>query len=85
MWGFRSTTPPAMTAAMSLVPVPEDLPYPATDEGRARLEADLEQKYSVVVNPTYARDGRIWLRIAAQIYNRIEDYQRLGECVLALC
>ncbi len=85
MWGFRPTIPAAMTAAMSLVPAPEALPYPPTDEGRARLEVDLEDKYSVIVNASYVSGGRIWLRIAAQIYNRIEDYQRLGECVLALC
>jgi isopenicillin-N epimerase len=28
--------------------------------------------------------GRVWLRIAAQIYNRLEDYERLAAALLAL-
>jgi isopenicillin-N epimerase len=83
IWGFRPTTPDKMIAAMALVPTPQSLPYPATDEGRTRLEAHLKEKYSIVVNPAFACDGHIWLRITAQIYNRIEDYQKLGESVLA--
>lgn len=84
MWGFRVTTPDAMTAAMTLVPAPDGLPYSATDEGRARLEIDLKDKHNIVVNPAYAHEGRIWLRITAQIYNGIEDYKKLGRAVLAL-
>ena len=85
MWGGRAATPEPMTAAMTLVAAPDGLPYPATDEGRNRLELDLKAKHNIVVNPAFAHDGRIWLRIAAQIYNEIEDYEKLGAAVLALC
>jgi isopenicillin-N epimerase len=85
MWKVPVTTPDAMTAAMALVPAPDGLPYPATDEGRARLEADLLTKHNIVVNPAFAHKGRIWVRVTAQIYNGIEDYQKLGKAVLALC
>lgn len=84
MWKFRVTTPDAMTAAMTLVPAPDGLPYPATDEGRSRLEVDLKDQYNIMVNPSFARDSKIWLRITAQIYNGIEDYEKLGKAVLAL-
>jgi isopenicillin-N epimerase len=84
MWGFRVTTPDVMTAAMTLVPVPDGLPYPATEQGRNRLEVDLRNKHNIVVNPAFAHDGQIWLRITAQIYNAVEDYKKLGEAVLAL-
>lgn len=107
MWKFRVTTPDAMTAAMTLVPAPEGLPYPATDEGRARFEVDLKDQYNIMVNPSFAsesqggrfagsrphggykqplsaHEGRIWIRITAQIYNSIEDYEKLGAAVLAL-
>ena len=127
MWEFRVTTPDAMTAAMTLVPAPEGLPYPATDEGRARFEVDLKDQYKIMVNPSFAsdsqggrfadsesqagcsqpltgtasqaqptrphgvcnkplsaHDGKIWLRITAQIYNSVEDYEKLGNAVLAL-
>jgi hypothetical protein len=56
MWAFRVTTPDDMTAAMTLVPAPEGLPYP-TDQGRAQFEADLRDKFNIVVNPSFA-DGR---------------------------
>lgn len=84
MWRFRVTTPDAMTASMTLVPAPDGLPYPATDEGRARFETDLKDKHNIVVNPSFAHEGKIWIRITAQIYNGIEDYEKLGKAVLAL-
>jgi isopenicillin-N epimerase len=84
MWRFHVTTPDMMTAAMTLVPVPGGLPYPATDEGRKRLELDLKNEHNIVINPAFADGGRIWLRITAQMYNGIEDYYKLGDAVLAL-
>jgi len=84
LWEFRDTTPDEMTASMTLVPAPGGLPYPATDEGRAWFETDLKDKHNIVVNPAFAHEGKIWLRIAAQIYNGIEDYENLGKAVLAL-
>jgi isopenicillin-N epimerase len=84
MWKFRVSTPDAMTAAMALVPTPDGLPYPATDEGRGRLEADLKDKFDIVLNPAFAHAGRIWLRITAQIYNDLGDYEKLGKNVPAL-
>ncbi|HJU12420.1 MAG TPA: aminotransferase class V-fold PLP-dependent enzyme [Candidatus Binataceae bacterium] len=85
MWRFRVTTPVTMTAAITLLPTPDGLPYPGTDEGRTRLEIDLRDKHGIVVNPAFVHDSRIWLRITAQIYNAIQDYQKLGKAVLALC
>ena len=58
MWKFRVTTPDAMTAAMTLVPAPEGLPYPATDEGRARFEVDLKDQYKIMVNPSFASESQ---------------------------
>jgi isopenicillin-N epimerase len=84
LWRFQVTTPEVMTAAMALVPVPDGLPHAATDQGRDRLEIDLRDKYKIVVNPAFVQDHRIWLRITAQMYNAIEDYEKLGKAVLAL-
>jgi isopenicillin-N epimerase len=83
-WGFRVTTPDAMTVAMTLVPAPDSLPYAATEEGRKRLKVDLKDQHDIVVNPAFAHEGRIWLRITAQIYNAIEGYRKLAGAVLAL-
>jgi isopenicillin-N epimerase len=84
MWEVRVTTPEGMTPAMTLVPAPDGLGYSANDKGRAHLEADLQDRHKIVVNPAFAYQGRIWIRIAAQIYNSIEDYQRLGKAVVEL-
>jgi isopenicillin-N epimerase len=84
MWGFCLSTPDVMSAAMTIVPVADGLPYPGTDQGRNHLERDLKDKHKIVVNPAFAHGNRIWLRISAQMYNALEDYQKLGEAVLAL-
>jgi isopenicillin-N epimerase len=84
MWKFNDRIPDAMRACMGLIPVPDDLPYPPTDQGRTRLEADLEDKCKIVVNPSIAGHGRLWLRIAAQVYNGIRDYEQLGSAVFGL-
>ena len=84
IWKVPITTPKAMTAAMTLVLAPDSLPYAATDEGRVQLGADLQNRHKIVVNPALAHGGRIWIRITAQIYNCLEDYQKLGKAVLAL-
>ncbi|MBV8774944.1 MAG: hypothetical protein JO166_21810, partial [Deltaproteobacteria bacterium] len=85
MCHFHFTTPDVMTTAMALVPAPPGLPYPATDEGRSRLEVDLREKFHIIANPALAHDGQIWLRITAQMYNHIKDYRNLADAVLALC
>jgi isopenicillin-N epimerase len=84
LWKFNDRTPNAMKACMGLIPVPADLPYPPTDQGRMRLEADLKDKYKIVATPSISSHGRIWLRIAAQIYNEIRDYEQLGHAVFGL-
>ena len=84
MWKFRVSTPATMTAAMTLVPVPDGLPYPAIEEGRTRFEVDLQSQHNIAVNPSFAHNGKIWLRITAQIYNSLEDYEKLGKAVLSL-
>lgn len=35
--------------------------------------------------PLNAIDGKIWLRLSAQAYNEIGDYERLGDVVARLC
>jgi isopenicillin-N epimerase len=84
MWKFNDRIPDAMRACMGLIPTPDSLPYPPTDQGRMRLEADLKDKCKIVVPPSITAHGRIWLRIAAQIYNDIRDYERLGHAVFGL-
>jgi hypothetical protein len=45
---------------------PNELLYPTTDEGHGDLEANLKDEHNIVLNPTFAHEGRIWLSLTAQ-------------------
>ena len=65
---------PGLAAAMRLVP----LPAPLADEADARgLERRLFTGHGVIV-PVTCHDGWRWLRVSAQLYNTIDDYERLA-------
>ena len=60
-------------AAMRLVKLPEPL-----DEAAARaLETRLFEDFKVVVPVTF-HDGWQWVRLSAQLYNTLDDYERLA-------
>jgi isopenicillin-N epimerase len=84
MWKSSITIPDRMRASMSVVPAPDGLPYPPTDQGRALLELDLKERCNIIVSASIASQGRVWLRITAQIYNDIRDYEKLGRAILSL-
>jgi isopenicillin-N epimerase len=84
MWKSARTIPDGMRASMSVISPPDGLPYPPTDHGRALLEADLRERYKIIVSASVASQGRVWLRITAQIYNDIRDYEKLGRAILSL-
>ena len=70
--------PDAMIGAMAVVPMP----------GRAaatQQEADAERlrlwRDHRIEAPIVLFGGRLWVRISAQIYNRLEDYERLAEAI----
>jgi isopenicillin-N epimerase len=73
------TSPPdasALAAAMRLVPLPKPL-----SEGDARaLERRLFADHQVVVPVTH-HGGWRWLRLSAQLYNTLGDYERLAEAL----
>jgi isopenicillin-N epimerase len=68
-----------LTAAMRLVKLPEPL---AEDAARA-LERTLREQHGVVLPITY-QGGWQWLRLSAQLYNTIADYERLARALSAL-
>jgi isopenicillin-N epimerase len=71
--------PPAegMAAAMRLVRLAGSL----TEEAARALERRLLDSHGVVV-PVTAHGGGHWLRLSAQLYNTLRDYERLAD---ALC
>lgn len=71
-------TAPGLAAAMRLVPLHDRL-----DEHDARaLELRLSSDHGVVV-PVTQHGGRSWLRVSAQLYNTLADYERLAAALLA--
>jgi len=77
-WGASFDLDPGWVGSMALVPLPER--FAPTDETAGRLRDELldEERIEVQIG---ARDGRLWARIAAQIYNQASDFERLGEAI----
>jgi isopenicillin-N epimerase len=67
-----------LAAAMRLVP----LPAPLTEAGARALESRLLAEHRVVV-PVTSHGGWRWLRLSAQLYNTLEDYERLGDALVS--
>lgn len=78
-WGTRCGGPPRITAAMRCVQLPE-IDVPGTPDGVSALRARLWDQHRIEA-PVYLHDGALWVRIAAQAYNELEDFVRLRDAV----
>jgi isopenicillin-N epimerase len=74
-WGVSPGAPLEMCAAMVTIPLPVD--EPASAEGVARWRLKLLQQHQIEV-PIHAIEGRLWVRISAQVYNELSDYEALA-------
>ncbi len=70
--------PPAMTAAMALAPLPGKLAA-GLEEANA-LRDHLLYTHSIEV-PIIAWSGRLWARLAAQVYCQMSDFEALADAV----
>lgn len=68
-----------LTAAMRLIGLPE----PLGEFDAREIERGLLDEYKVVVPLTYL-GGWQWVRVSAQLYNTIDDYERLAFALVAL-
>jgi isopenicillin-N epimerase len=68
-----------LSAAMRLVPLTESV----TETGARDLERRLADEHRVVVPVTYYGGWR-WLRVSAQLYNAVSDYERLADALAAV-
>ncbi len=59
------------------------LPEPLEEADAREIERGLQDEYKVVVPITY-HGGWQWLRVSAQLYNTIGDYERLASALVAL-
>ena len=75
---------PSMTSAISLAPLPVILPATlgAGMEEAQALRDHLLYKQNIEV-PIYARAGRLWARLSAQVYCQMSDFEILADAVVA--
>jgi isopenicillin-N epimerase len=73
--GATPAAPDAMRCAMQTIELKEH--GVATPENAKRLQARLADGYRVVV-PIIPFGERLWVRISAQIFNEMADYERLA-------
>jgi len=80
-WNVKVAIPESMIGSMVLVPLPEDLPYSPDEQGRLRLEADLATKFNIICSVPFFSKSHLYIRIAASIYNEVNDFEELGRAV----
>jgi len=77
-WGLEASFHEEMTGPMLTMSVPPSLGSTPEDAGRLRDALLFEDKIEV---HAHARLGRVQVRICAQVYNDLSDYERLAEGV----
>jgi isopenicillin-N epimerase len=75
-WGTEAAASPRFRAAMASVRLPGG--RGADRDAVRRITERLRSEDGIVV-AVMALDGSLWIRVSAQIYNEISDYQRLAE------
>jgi isopenicillin-N epimerase len=77
-WETPFTTPESMIATMATVPLPERFGNTRDDAFRLRDALLFDDRIEIQL---HAARGRLWVRISAQVYNEMADYERLAEAV----
>ncbi len=79
-WRSWPAAPPAMRASMASLALPAA--FTAEPRAAAALHDRLLDRHGIEV-PIIPQGDRLWLRISAQIYNELADYERLASAVAA--
>jgi isopenicillin-N epimerase len=77
-WGARIEIPESMVGSMVTVPLPDRLGSTPEDAARLRDALLFEDRIEVQV---HAWKGRLWTRVSAQVYNEMDDIERLATAV----
>ena len=77
-WGTELPTPEAMIGTMISVPLPASLGSTRAEAGLLRDALLFEDRLEA---GPFAHGGRLWIRIAAQVYNDMADFDRLGAAI----
>ena len=63
---------------LSMVTLPLPVDEPGSAEAVARWRLKLLREHNIEV-PIHAIGGRLWVRISAQVYNEMSDYEALAK------
>ena len=77
-WGTSFNTPESLVGSMATITLPSPLGSTRDDAARLRDALLFEDQIEV---PVHASRDRLHSRVSAQIYNDLEDYERLAEAV----
>ena len=77
-WGTEPAVDERSTGTMATVPLPQELGSSHADAARLRDRLLDEEAIEVQV---HAWGGQLWVRVSAQIYNEISDFERLAAAV----
>lgn len=77
-WGTSLGMDEASVGSMVTLPLPERAGSTREDAVRLRDALLFEDRIEVQM---HARQGRLWARLSAQVYNEMDDFDRLGEAV----
>ena len=80
LWDVPFATPESMIGTMASVALPQALGSTRDEAALLRDALLFEDRIEVHLS---ARRGRLWTRISAQVYNDLDDVERLGAAVLA--
>jgi isopenicillin-N epimerase len=81
-WGTKLGVSEAMVGSMVTLPLPEYLGSTREDAFRVRDALLFRNRIEAQV---HAWRGRLWVRLSAQIYNAMVDYERLASALDTLC
>ena len=72
---------PDVTGSMALAPLPDR--FPTERETAERVRDALLMQHCIEV-PIVSRSGRLWARLAAQVYCDMSDFERLADALAAM-
>jgi isopenicillin-N epimerase len=77
-WGVDVGTPESAMGAMATLPLPHSVNEHATREAEARWRQHFLRNAATEV-PLFSIDGRLWVRVSAQVYNEATDWAALAD------
>ena len=80
-WNVKLPAPESMIGTLSTIPIPSDINE--HDPIAIKLHDRLRDEFHCEL-PVIFFDGKVYIRISAQIYNEFSEYEHLAKSVLTI-